>query len=120
MELLRDNPFARAAIPVGRPARALVGAPEAWDRDALASELQREGYAVGEAADGMEMLAQLAVEPFDLVVIDPKLPGPTVLDALPPGHGGPKVIVLDRPARVSQVIARALKLVSPLQVETGG
>ena len=115
MELIRTHHFDRVPFPSGRPARALVGTPRAIDRDALASELQREGYAVGEAADGMEMLAQLAVEPFDLMVIDPELPGPTVLDAL--GTGGPKVIVLEPARRVSEVIAHALSLVSPLQLE---
>lgn len=139
MELARDgvrrfHPF---SFPLGRAARALVGVSSAARRDELAGELQREGYAVGEASTGLELLAQLAVERIDLVLIDPELPGTTVLDALTPGAGGPKVIVLgaagspqlntqvqrlhaavlDPKSRVSEVVACALQLASPVQLD---
>lgn len=141
MELLRNDVrrFGQFTFPLGRPARALVGVANASRRDELASELQREGYAVGEASTGLELLAQLAVERMDLVLVDPDLPGTSVLDALPAGATAPKVIVLaaagsnglnaevrrlraavlDPKSRVSEVIAAALQLVSPLQLETG-
>ncbi|MFT3839107.1 MAG: response regulator [Myxococcaceae bacterium] len=139
MELLRNefSRFGPFSFPPGRPARALVGVSSAARRDELAGELQREGYAVGEASTGLELLAQLAVERIDLVLIDPELPGTTVLDALPAGANGPKVIVLgaagspqlntqvqrlraavlDPASRVSTVIDCALQLVSPVQLD---
>lgn len=141
MELVRDDVrrFHPFSFPLGRAARALVGVSSAARRDELAGELQREGYAVGEASTGLELLTQLAVEHIDLVLIDPELPGTTVLDALPAGAKGPKVIVLgaagspqlnaqvqrlhavvlEPNSRVSTVIDCALQLASPVQLDGG-
>jgi CheY-like chemotaxis protein len=117
MELTQHSPF-RFLRPMGRPARALVGAVGASRRDELASELQREGYAVGEAANGLEMLAQLSVERFDLILIEPGLPGVAELDGPRAHPKAPKEILLGPETPVSAVIGCALQLVSPLQLET--
>lgn len=46
------------------------------------SRLLAESYVVGEAGDGLEALAKVASEPFDLVLLDVGLPGMSGLDVL--------------------------------------
>ncbi|MFT3839336.1 MAG: response regulator [Myxococcaceae bacterium] len=85
----------------GRPARVLMGVAEVEARAALTVELQREGYDVENTTSGLELRvkllgATLAGEPYELVVVDLDLPGPSVLEAIPGGGSGPKVIVITR------------------------
>jgi two-component system response regulator RegX3 len=55
--------------------RVLVVEDEASYREALASGLTREGFAVELAADGREGLARFAEHPPDIVLLDLLLPG---------------------------------------------
>ena len=56
-------------------ARVLVVDDEAAVRFTLATVLRRQGYAVTTAADGVEALALLCQHPFELLLVDLKLPG---------------------------------------------
>ena len=69
----------------GAPARVLVVAHAAADRDTLGRHVRAEGYVVDTAGLGGEALAKLRAEPFDLVLLDAHLPdmdGPRFLEAL--------------------------------------
>src|SRR5690242_21898598 len=69
-----------------KPARGMIGAmaepsptillvdDEDSVRKVLAFPLERDGYAVVQAADGEEALRQFAEQPVDLVVLDIMLP----------------------------------------------
>ena len=79
------SPEASRRGPDGAPARVLVVADTAADRDALGRDVQREGYVVDSAGGGREALEKLRAEPFDLVLLDAQLPdmdGPEFLRAL--------------------------------------
>lgn len=85
----------------GRPARVLMGVAEVDARAALTVELEREGYFVENSTSGLELRvkmlgAMLSGLPYELVVVDLDLPGPSVLEALPNGPRAPKVIVITR------------------------
>jgi DNA-binding NtrC family response regulator len=58
-----------------RPARLLVCDDEAAARRGIVRALERERYSFVECADGRECLAALAREPFDLVLLDLRMPG---------------------------------------------
>lgn len=62
--------------------RILVVDDEPKTREAIAEGLRLEGWSVAVAARGSEMLALLAREPFDLVVLDWMLPGRDGLELL--------------------------------------
>lgn len=51
-------------------------------RHAIATLLQKAGYATGQAADGMDALAQLRRGPIDLMLLDIGLPGMNGLEVL--------------------------------------
>lgn len=57
------------------PVRVLVVEDEASYREALASGLSREGFAVEFAVDGREALDRFAADPPDIVLLDLLLPG---------------------------------------------
>src|SRR5579871_6740957 len=64
---------------------------------ALAEGLRREGMAVDLAFDGREALAHVAVNRYDVVVLDRDLPavhGDQVCRALVAGHGDTRVLML--------------------------
>ncbi len=61
--------------PGDEPVRVLVVEDEASYREALASGLAREGFAVEFAADGREALDRFAADPPDIVLLDLLLPG---------------------------------------------
>jgi phosphoserine phosphatase RsbU/P len=65
------------ALPVSAaaPGRVLVVDDNELNRDLLARRLQRDGHTVGIAKDGLEALAKLAAEPFDVVLLDIMMPG---------------------------------------------
>ena len=70
-----------AAKPARVPgARLLVVDDKESNRDLLARRLEKDGYVVGTAVDGLDALAKLDAEPWDLVLLDIMMPG---LD----GHG---------------------------------
>ncbi len=57
------------------PARILVVDDDAAIRVTLDALLHHQGYAVATAANGEEALAWLMQSSFDLLLIDPQLPG---------------------------------------------
>jgi two-component system response regulator MprA len=61
--------------PAGEPMRILIVDDERAVRDALASSLAFEGYAVDTAANGFEALEGIDKETFDLVILDVLMPG---------------------------------------------
>ncbi len=66
-------------------------------RTVLSAELNSEGYDVGTAADGMEALTELQKSPYDLVLLDIKMPnmnGFEVLKVIKEKYSGTKVIML--------------------------
>lgn len=79
-------------------AKVLVVDDEADFRGTLRRGLERDGYAVAEAADGAEALARLGAETYDLVIVDLYLPGMTglaLLEALgAAGRVAPPTIVI--------------------------
>ena len=65
----------------------------------LADQLQREGYTVGRAFDGLEAVAAIERDPYDLVILDwmlPKLDGPGVLDRIRARHLVPVLMLTAR------------------------
>ena len=77
--------------------RILVVDDEDALRTVLSAELNSEGYDVGTAADGMEAVAELQKNKFDLVLLDIKMPnmnGFEVLKVIKEKHQGTKVIML--------------------------
>jgi DNA-binding NtrC family response regulator len=66
-------------------------------RTVLSSELSSEGYAVDTASDGDEAISTLQAKPFDLVLLDIKMPrvdGFEVLKFIKKNSPGVKVIML--------------------------
>jgi PAS domain S-box-containing protein len=82
-----------------QPVRALVVDDEVSSRKLLTDMLRAEGATVVEAADGIEALARLGADRFDLVVLDLLMPdadGFTVVENLKrrPGLNGVPVLVV--------------------------
>ncbi len=66
-------------------------------RTVLSAELSGEGYEVGTAADGVEAVAMLQKQRYNLVLLDIKMPnmnGFEVLKVIKEKHPGTKVIML--------------------------
>lgn len=66
--MLGDDPVASAA------ARILIADDVQANRDLLRDLLEREGYLVDEAADGLAALERVATSPPDLVLLDLQMP----------------------------------------------
>jgi DNA-binding NtrC family response regulator len=64
-----------AGAPPAAPMHILVVDDEEIVRDSLKSWFEMEGYAVGTAASGKEALTRLAEHPWDLFILDVKMPG---------------------------------------------
>jgi two-component system response regulator PilR (NtrC family) len=64
-------------------ARILVVEDDEEMRSLLKDFLLEEGYEAVLAGNGSEALRKLAQQPFDLVLSDIRMPGPTGLDILP-------------------------------------
>lgn len=67
------------------PARVLVVDDTEANRDLLVRRLQRQGHAADTAEDGLQALARLAAQPYDLVLLDimmPELNGYEVLERM--------------------------------------
>ena len=79
-------------------ARVLVVDDETDFRANVRHALEREGYAVQEAADGPEALKRLEAETYDLAIVDLSMPGMTglrMLEALrAAGRAVPPTIVV--------------------------
>jgi len=59
--------------------------------------LREEGYEVSEAADGDDALAKLSAAPFDVALLDvrmPKTDGTTVVERMIPGPPPPAVVMV--------------------------
>lgn len=67
--------FSSSASPVRAVARLLVVDDDPQIRDLLSDYLRESGFDVATAADGVQMWAQLAAQPVDVVVLDLMLPG---------------------------------------------
>ncbi len=61
--------------PDAAPARVLVVAQAAADREKISRHVQQEGHVADTAGEGGEALRKLRAEPFDLVLVDAQLPG---------------------------------------------
>lgn len=68
-------PRDESAEPVSIGAQVLVVDDDAGNRDILVRRLERHGFKVVTAADGLEALALLRAVPVDLVLLDLLLPG---------------------------------------------
>jgi two-component system response regulator HydG len=62
--------------------RILVADDEESHRIMLRAVLQEEGYEVAEAADGPESIRAVEQEPFDLILLDIRMPGMNGIEAL--------------------------------------
>ena len=63
--------------------RILVVDDDPEMRALLVDVLRNEGYDVGEAKDGTAAVIALRTRPFDLILMDKNMPGPSGLDLLP-------------------------------------
>jgi CheY-like chemotaxis protein/tRNA A-37 threonylcarbamoyl transferase component Bud32 len=63
-------------------ARILVVDDNAWNRDLIARRLSQRGYAVEEAAGGLEAIRKVKEGRFDLVLLDVMMPEVSGLDVL--------------------------------------
>jgi adenylate cyclase len=74
LQTIRPLGDAVIANPKRSESRILVVDDNAANRDLLSRQLQREGHRVTSAADGAGALAMIAVEEFDLVLLDLMMP----------------------------------------------
>ena len=65
------------------PPSVLVVDDDVEMRELLLDVLRGEGYEVAEAKDGTEAVLALRARPFDVVLMDKNMPGPSGLDLLP-------------------------------------
>jgi CheY-like chemotaxis protein len=79
--------------------RILVADDDAGNRELLTELLRHSGHSVTTALDGHEVLAAIAKDNFEVVLMDEEMPGMTGLDATrailqgtPPGHKRPIII----------------------------
>jgi DNA-binding NtrC family response regulator len=66
-----------------KPPSVLVVDDDPEMRALLYDVLKNEGYEVVEAKDGTEAVLALRGRPFDVIVMDKNMPGPSGLDLLP-------------------------------------
>jgi DNA-binding NtrC family response regulator len=97
---------------VSRPVRVLVADDEKNLRELIVRELARKGLEVDGVADGAAALGRLAETPYDVVVLDMKMPrkeGIEVLRELQAFPEAPQVIVMTGFQEVSTAV-EAMKL----------
>jgi CheY-like chemotaxis protein/anti-sigma regulatory factor (Ser/Thr protein kinase) len=98
------------SIPQPATKRVLVVDDDRALRHALITLLQAAGFSATPAADGVQALAQMSENTFDLVILDlglPRISGLDVLAEIRKSEPSPKVIVVtadDTPATVLQAI----------------
>ncbi|MGQ9600207.1 MAG: response regulator [Anaerolineae bacterium] len=80
-----------------RPARILVVDDEPTPRMAITEGLNLMGYQADEAASGEEALRRLAAQPYDLMLLDLRMPG---LDGVEVMRRVRQVDTGDRPYRL--------------------
>ena len=83
--------------PVAKKSSVLVVDDEEALRTVLSGELANEGYDVKAAADGDEAISEVEKSPFDLVLLDIKMPrmsGFEVLKYIKVNHAKTKVVML--------------------------
>jgi len=83
--------------PVAKRSSVLVVDDEEALRTVLSGELANEGYEVKAAADGDEAISEVEKSPFDLVLLDIKMPrmsGFEVLKYIKVNHAKTKVVML--------------------------
>jgi DNA-binding NtrC family response regulator len=68
---------------MAKPPSVLVVDDDAEMRELLLDVLRQDGYEVAEAKDGAEAVLALRARPFDVIVMDKNMPGPSGLDLLP-------------------------------------
>jgi len=77
-----DAPAGAEADPAAAGPRLLVVEADPNDRDLLVRRLERQGFTVVVAADGIEALRRIDAEPFDCVLLELLLPGMNGLEVL--------------------------------------
>ena len=83
--------------------RILLVDDEARFRTNLRKMLTVEGFEVGEAESGPQALEELALQAYDVILLDMRMPGMdglTTLAAIKERHPGPEVIILTGHASV--------------------
>jgi len=93
--------------------RVLVADDDAQMRRLVRSVLERDGYAVVEATDGLDALDQVAQQRFDLMVVDmdmPRLDGLGVLEEIGASVRTAQLPVIMLTARTDETESRALEL----------
>ncbi len=88
--------------------RVLVVDDEESIRWVLKRGLEREGYAVSTATDGEEALKRFKAEPFPVVFLDIRMPGPSgfeVMEAMKATHPDVFVVIITAQATMENAIA---------------
>lgn len=68
---------------MAKPPSILVVDDDAEMRALLLDVLRNEGYEVAEAKDGTEAVLAIRARPFDVILMDKNMPGPSGLDLIP-------------------------------------
>ncbi|MFQ5892949.1 MAG: sigma 54-interacting transcriptional regulator [Nitrospinota bacterium] len=88
--------------------RVLVVDDEESIRWVLKRGLERQGYVVATAADGHEALKRFRAEPFPVVFLDIRMPGPSgfeVMEAMKASHPDVFVVIITAQATMENAIA---------------
>jgi DNA-binding NarL/FixJ family response regulator len=111
-------PLERAGAPAGRPApRVVLADDDVLLREGLASLLDRSGFeVVGQAGNGVELLAQVRAARPELAVIDIRMP---------PGHGteglqAARVIRAELPGTAIIVLSAHVEVEEAMELLAGG
>src|SRR3984957_7888595 len=95
------------AEPADQPTRVLIAEDEESFIDALVVGLEREGFAITVARDGVEALSQFDSVSFDLVLLDvmlPKLSGLDVCRAIRAKSAVPIIMVTAKSTEIDTVV----------------
>lgn len=108
--------------------RVLVVDDEPSIRLLVARALEKRGFEVDSATDGVEALQKLAERPYDLLVLDlmmPRLDGLGVIEQLPENRTIPKILIMTAASpsvfqqipreRVDGIISKPFELTSLIE-----
>lgn len=112
-----DHPGAGQDLRRFSGARVLLAEDTALSRDTLAALLTRQGHAVTAVADGQAALEAALAGPFDLLILDvrmPRLDGPAALAALRAEHITTPALILT--ASIDEPLARRLADLDPVRL----